>query len=175
MPRINDPFKTAAPGFDDPLGMLRACHERILRQCETLERMPQHVRTKGIDDEMRRAAARVYHYFSTSGQQHHRDEEEGLFPLLATGDLGPLIHGLEQDHARMERLWSQLAPLLQQPEQIPANTHFTAHIQEFVTLYRAHLEIENTRLLPQATAHLSGAQLIELGAGMASRRGVKPE
>jgi len=44
-----------APGFDDPLGLLRACHERILGHCDTLERLESHLRQHGADQDAQEA------------------------------------------------------------------------------------------------------------------------
>lgn len=46
-----------APGFDDPLALLRACHARILRQCETLGIMAERLAGGGLTPELRDAAA----------------------------------------------------------------------------------------------------------------------
>ena len=42
------PGKTA-PGFDDPLALLRACHERITERLDILERLPGHLSANGPD------------------------------------------------------------------------------------------------------------------------------
>ena len=41
---LSDP---AAPSFDDPLGMLSACHRRIERQLATLARLQRHLPEHG--------------------------------------------------------------------------------------------------------------------------------
>ena len=44
-----------APSFDDPLGMLRACHGRIERQLLTLGRLVRHLPEHGADADARAA------------------------------------------------------------------------------------------------------------------------
>src|SRR5689334_1951600 len=77
-----DPFAAPAPGFDEPLEMLAACHERIEAQLRTLEKLVEHLSQNcaangaahGADNSARDAAARVMRYFDTAGVEHHRDE-----------------------------------------------------------------------------------------------------
>lgn len=164
-----------APGFDDPLAMLRACHERILRQCATLEKLVAHLPTHGADRAARAAAAEVHRYFSTAGRHHHEDEEQDLFPLLrADPALAALLAGLHGEHVRMEALWRQLEPLLVAPDSIHAPDDFAEQVREFNMLYRAHIERENIELLPRAAQLLPAAVLAVIGARMAARRGVSP-
>ena len=42
-----------APDFDDPIGLLLACHNKILSHCETLEQLPAHLVSHGPDEEAR--------------------------------------------------------------------------------------------------------------------------
>jgi len=163
---------TPAPGFDQPLALLRACHERIQRQCATLDKLVAHLRTHGLDAEARRAAAEVHRYFTTAGRHHHADEEQDLFPLLR-GDpsLALLLAGLESDHRRMESLWSQLEPLLAAPDTITDIDALAARVRDFAALYAAHIERENSELLPRAEQLISGPLLAVIGERMARRRG----
>ncbi|HEX5338277.1 MAG TPA: hemerythrin domain-containing protein, partial [Gallionella sp.] len=66
----------AAPSFDHPLGMLHACHGKILRQCDTLTKLAAHLSRNGCDEQARQAAQGILRYFDTAGQFHHQDEEE---------------------------------------------------------------------------------------------------
>ncbi len=166
------PFPDAAPDFNDPLGLLRACHQRILHHCETLERLPAHLRDHGLDAAARTAVGNLLRYFTTAGRHHHQDEEQDLFPLLARQSLklADRVHRLHQDHARMETLWQALEPFLKKPDpaQVPE-----AAITEFVALYRDHIGRENDDLLEMAHHILSNADLKKLGTRMAERRGIR--
>ena len=164
---------TPAPGFDQPLALLRACHERIQRQCATLDKFVVHLRAHGLDTEARQAAAEVHRYFSTAGRHHHEDEEQDVFPLLrGEVTLAPLIAALEADHQRMENLWSQLQPLLAAPDTIRDIEPLATLVGNFNSLYAAHIERENSELLPRAEQLLTGPLLAVIGARMARRRGV---
>lgn len=169
-------FGSAAPGFDEPLGMLRACHERILRQCDTLVKLAAHIRAHGVDNDARVAATQVHRYFSTAGQHHHADEEEDLFPLLqAHPELQAILAGLQDDHRAMEAAWAALAPLLADPASLADVGDLAQRAESFRALYTRHIDVENNRLLPQAATLLSADQLARLGACMARRRGVELE
>ncbi|MDD4911031.1 MAG: hemerythrin domain-containing protein [Sideroxydans sp.] len=166
---------TAAPTFDDPLEMLRACHGRIEAQCVTLTRLGEHLSKQGCDEQAVQAARAILHYFDTAGQHHHQDEERDLFPrLIATHDqtVTALITRLLQEHQRMEAAWNNLRPLLQ----AIAEDHQTAldkHVaQHFIDVYATHIETENGTLLPLAQTLLNAEQLQAIGRNMASRRGV---
>ncbi len=164
-----------APGFDDPLAMLAACHERILRQCETLEKLAAHLRSAGLTPEARVAASEVHRYFTTAGRHHHQDEEQDLFPLLRSdASLAGLIDALAADHLRMEALWQGLEPLLAAPDSIHDLDGFAVQVAAFNALYARHIGRENGELLPRARELLPAAVLAVLGARMAARRGVSP-
>jgi hemerythrin-like domain-containing protein len=165
---------TPAPGFDEPLAMLRACHERIQRQCATLAKLAAHLRSDGLTHDARQAATDIHRYFSSAGRQHHADEEQDLFPALRTEPaLAGLLDTLARDHTAMESLWQRLEPLLAAPDTIHDLDDFARLAGEFNALYRQHIARENSELLPQAEQLLSVEQQRELGARMAARRGVR--
>lgn len=174
----DDPlFPPAAPDFSDPLGLLKACHGRILNHCDTLERLPGHVREKGLDTEARQAIARVHRYFSSAAKQHHEDEEQDLFPRLARQSLklAEAIHRLKLQHAAMAGEWEQLRPMLELPTRISDDPDgFAALVARFTGLYREHIEREEEEVLEPARHSLSGADLRKLGFAMAERRGQPP-
>lgn len=162
-----------APGFDDPLALLRACHARILKQCTTLDALVARLRTHGVDAEVRQAASDVYRYFTTAGRHHHEDEELDLFPLLrADPSLAALCAALQLDHDRMGQLWQQLEPWLAAPESIPSHDDVAARIAEFNALQRQHVERENRELLPRAESLLAPVLRAVIGERMARRRGI---
>jgi len=165
---------TPAPGFDDPLAMLTACHDRILKQCSTLEKLSTHLRRSGLTPDARAAATEVHRYFSTAGMLHHQDEEQDLFPLLrADSALASLIDGLAAEHRRMEVLWRQLEPQLARPETIIEDLDgFAALVSEFSQLYAGHVAREDRELLPRAREWLPAEVQSVIGARMAARRGI---
>ena len=165
----------AAPDFDDPLEMLAACHTRIESQCMTLLRLPAYLGERGNDAAVREAAAKVIRYFETAGRHHHQDEEQDLFPLLtARADAAQraLIENLAAQHQDLEAAWRALKPLLATLAEGGAVSE-ALPVERFAALYRAHINEENTRLLPFARAVLSVGELRALGENMARRRGIK--
>jgi len=174
---MTDPFKKPAPSFDDPLGMLMACHERILGHCETLLKLPDHMAEHGCDDEARQATRRIHTYFSTAGRDHHEDEEEDIFPRVdnSSTEVAEVIDGLRQQHRRMDTLWNTLEPLLAKPDGIEDIDGLRALAEEFAALYREHIGIENEFIRDQLRHLLSEAQLREIGRSMAQRRNVDPQ
>lgn len=167
----------AAPDFNDPLGLLRACHERILKQLATLLAMAERVAASGVDSEVRTAAAGVHRYFSTAGRHHHADEEQEIFPRLARQNLrlADLVHRLRRDHEAMDELWRQLEPLLARPATITDPAAFGELVARFSEVYRHHIALENDELLERAGHILSRDELQKIGARMAERRGVRVE
>lgn len=170
---MSEPLVPELPDFDDPLGVLRACHQRMLAQCGTLEKLPGHITAHGVDDEARSAIGRIVTYFSTSAVHHHQDEEQDLFPLLNRQSLklADIVHRLKQDHKTLDHLWQQLLPDLKKPGALAENADFGDHVAAFCAGYRAHVDAENKELLDMARHILSQKQLQEIGRSMARRRG----
>lgn len=170
----------AAPGFDEPLEMLRACHGRIEAQCDTLGKLLAHLERVGLDEQARQAAAAVLRYFDTAGKHHHADEEENLFPALLesvapgqAAEVQALVAGLLTEHGAMEQVWRKLRDPLRQIAEGQAAGLASNDVAEFTRRYRQHIELENTRLLPLAEQTLSDRQRESLGRAMAERRGAR--
>lgn len=165
----------AAPGFDRPLDVLEACHGRIARQCDTLEKLLAHLPAHGADIQARQAARAVLAYFDTAARHHHDDEERNLFPLLEqAGAPGAcdLVETLTPEHDELALLWRRLRAALQSVETGATSLLDETLILRFVALNRSHLEFENTHVLPLARRVLDAAGLARLGRAMAARRNV---
>ena len=165
----------AAPGFERPLAVLEACHGRIAKQCDTLEKLLAHLPAHGADAQARQAARAVLAYFDTAAVHHHDDEERNLFPLLEqAGAPGAcdLVETLTLEHDEQAQLWRRLRPQLAQIAGGQASALDVALTRRYVAMNRAHLEFENTRVLPLARQVLGAADLARLGRAMAARRGV---
>ncbi len=170
--QIGEKGTQVAPGFDDPLGLLAACHERIAGHCAALTRLAAHVRAHGGDREAREAASRIYHYFAQAGRLHHQDEEQDLVPLVARHDdtvLSANATRLMAEHRVLERAYAPLEALL---GALPAGP-CELPIEPYVGLMRAHMAIENAWLFPRARELLKPQEIAALGRAMAARRGVK--
>jgi len=170
-----DLFPPAAPDFSDPLGLLRACHERVFKHCDILENLAAHLANQGVDQETREAAAQVHRYFSVAAKHHHQDEEQDLFPRLARQSLklADQVHQLKQEHEQLDALWAELEPLLAKPASIENIEAFQSLAERFATAYRTHVQRENSDLLDMAQHIFSSDELKQIGLAMAERRGVK--
>lgn len=169
------PGTNNAPGFDDPLEMLQACHGRIQAQCATLEKLLRHLPEHGSDLQARQAALAILRYFDTAGHHHHTDEEQDLFPvLLATANVTAqrLVAHLLERHVELNAAWDSLRIRL---TCIAAGTDSLLEeerVREFIALYQTHIALENAQLLPLAKELLNAAQIETLGRKMSARRGV---
>lgn len=163
----------SAPGFDHPLEMLRACHGKILGQCETLKKLAAHLSGKDCDSHAQLATLGILRYFDTAGQFHHQDEEENLFPALrsCTGVDTALLDRLLSEHIVMLAAWNALRPQLVQLS-LGENIKLDAALcEQFIGSYSRHIALENAELLPHAATLLSQQQLKTMGQQMAHRRG----
>ncbi|MFO1396296.1 MAG: hemerythrin domain-containing protein [Burkholderiales bacterium] len=164
-----------APGFDDPLGVLRACHRRIEKQLATLARLRAHLPQHGADAQAVGAATAIMRYFDTAAVHHHEDEEESLFPrlLAARPDLAAVADRLEAEHVTMAQRYAALRERLVAIA-AQASTELPADVAEaFAAAYTAHIAFEEGQLFAQADAALDAATLATIGGEMAARRGVQ--
>jgi hemerythrin-like domain-containing protein len=163
----------AIPSFEDPLGLLAACHDRILTHCKLLGRIAEHHARGELGAAVHGACAQVTRYFTTAAVHHHEDEEHDLFPLLlrARADMAPLVTRLREEHARLEAVWKNLAPALAEPEAFDT-ADFHRRVGEFRAAYEAHIALENSELIPAARALIGKDDLVNIGKAMANRRGV---
>ncbi len=169
--------ETAAPGFDDPLGMLSACHGRIERQLATLERLQRHLPEHGCDADARAAARTILKYFDMAAPNHHADEEASVFPRLraaASIPVNALLAELESDHVVLTANWRRLRPLL---AAIAAGARANLSpklVADVRAAYDAHIAKEEDTLLPLAAQAFDALMLAAIGREMAQRRGIEP-
>lgn len=115
-------FRTPAAGFDQPLELWLACHDRVRRMCTLLQRLLEHVRKAGVDEQAKVTAVSIRRYFDEAAPRHHEDEEIDLFPRLLqrlegrteseAAGVRNAITLLDSDHREMGRLWSILRDAL---------------------------------------------------------------
>ncbi len=169
-----------APSFDEPIEMLKACHERIAAQCGTLEKLVAHLPLHGPDTQAQQAARNVMRYFDVAGPHHHADEEQDLFPMLT--EIGERLHSpvrepiaaLLGEHRALETAWAQLRAVLADIAQGRSVPLEQALVAAFVGAYRSHIAREEREILPFAEAHLDERQRAELSKTMVARRTVAP-
>ena len=169
------PPGSAAPGFDQPLDLLLACHGRIEKQCATLEKLVLHLAGPGPDLQAQQAARALLNYFDTAAVHHHEDEERNLFPLLEQSRPGVWCERVElltAEHDELAQLWRILRTPLQGLAEGKTASLPAERVERFIALNRSHIAFENERVLPLARASLTDADLERLGRAMAARRGV---
>lgn len=164
-----------SPSFDDPVGLLRACHLRIGRQLVTLERLARHLPLAGADESARKAAGSLLRYFDNAAPNHHADEAASVFPrlLARTASARDALIALENEHDRLETCWRRLRPLIagvasgQRANLPPGLAH------AFASLHAEHLRREDELLLPLCADWLTREDLESIGREMAARRDVR--
>ncbi len=161
---------------EPPLALVEACHTRIVRQCDTLEKLLAYWPLHGIDMAVQQAAAQVERYFSKAAPDHHADEEKDLFPALAAYLPAQQLEMLCAQHRSLEAAWAQLQPdLIALSRGItPSDSQWLTRVADFVTQNRAHYQFEDHEIIPLARAQLSAATLAQLDASMVARRRQTP-
>lgn len=174
-----DALPDSAPGFDQPIAVLKHCHDRIRKQLATLDRLVPHLASHGADPEARQAAAAVIKYFDKAAHLHHEDEEQDLVPMLqhtATGEdaalLARLVPGILAEHHEMDGLWQQLHEELRGVADGSAARLSEATVRRFVDMYTQHMTVEEGNIAPMAKRIFSAAQMAQLGSAMQGRRGI---
>ncbi|MCC7597372.1 pyridoxamine 5'-phosphate oxidase [Janthinobacterium sp. FW305-129] len=179
---MTTPLFDSVPGFDQPIAVLKHCHDKIRKQLSTLQNLLAHLVQHGNTADAQQAAKAVLQYFNKAAHLHHDDEEQDLMPMLqatATGDdaalLVTLVPEILADHQRMDQAWLTLRPEL---DAIAAGTgvQLSAHgVRDYVAAYQAHMSKEEGQLAPMAKRLFSAQQMEQLGTAMQRRRGIAPD
>jgi pyridoxamine 5'-phosphate oxidase len=173
---LHDP----APDFDQPIAVLKHCHDRIRKQLATLQKLPPHLAQHGADAEAQQAAGAVLRYFTQAAPHHHADEEQDLLPMLRLaaqdGDatqLERLLPEIAAEHLQMDAMWRTLETQLRQIASGSAPSLNESGVREFTELYTAHMEKEESYIAPMAKRLFDTAQMAQLGQAMKTRRGIR--
>jgi len=176
---MSSAFFEPAPGFDQPIAVLKHCHDRIRRQIGTMQRLGPHLQKHGADLEAQQAASAVLRYFSEAAPKHHADEEVDLLPALrgvADGEDADTLARLEpeilREHQQMDVLWNMLRPALAAIAAGDDTPLPEAALGPFSEMYLAHMVKEETVIAPMARRLLAPAQIARLGEAMRARRGI---
>lgn len=176
---MNNSLFEPAPDFDQPIAVLKHCHDRIRKQIRTLHNLVRHTPKSGQDLDMQQAAQAVLRYFNIAAPLHHADEENDLLPMLqstAEGEdanlLESLLPGIMSEHQHMDAAWSELDLQLQEIASGASHELSEASVARFAEMYAAHMEKEETQIAPMAKRLFSAAQMLQLGNAMRARRGV---
>lgn len=169
-----------APSFDEPIEMLRACHERIAAQCATLAKLAAHLPLHGADTQAQQAARNIMRYFDVAGPHHHADEEQDLFPMLIEATrrqcspVGERIASLLDEHRVLDAAWVQLRAVLADIAEGKTALLEQVWVADFAGAYRSHIAWEEGQIFPLAEAWLDRQQLARLSASMVARRAITP-
>ena len=179
---MTDFLPEAAPGFDQPVAVLKHCHGRIRKQLATMEKLLAHLPAHGADEQARQAASAVIKYFDKAAHLHHDDEEQDLIPMLravAQGDDAAALQALApvilQDHSDMDAMWQDLHEQLAMIADGSAAALSAGAVQRFAQRYLSHMEREETMVAPMALRLFSPEQMAQLGASMQARRGIEAD
>lgn len=174
---MTDSLIPIAPGFETPLEMIEACHDRLQAQLETLDRLAKWLPDHGVDRQVQQAATNVIRYFDVAAVNHHLDEEQDLFPLLLErvdaareSGLRDLIDWVLNDHQRMFAEWAAMRARLEPLSRGEESVLDIADARRFADIYRFHIEREEGEVLPYARALLGEADIANLAASMTARR-----
>ncbi|MBS0309339.1 MAG: hemerythrin domain-containing protein [Proteobacteria bacterium] len=176
---MTQPLFAAAPGFDQPLAVLKHCHDRIRKQLATLKKLQAHLPAAGADLEAQQAAHAILRYFNDAAPLHHADEEDDLLPQLeasAQGEdaqtLATLLPLILREHREMETLWRALDAQLAAIATGRAAALSEEDAGRFAMLYDAHMQREETQIAPMAMRLFSAEHMTRLGDAMRARRGL---
>jgi len=179
---MSESLMDAVPGFDQPIAVLKHCHDKIRKQLRTLQNLLTHLPQHGADAAAQGAAQAVLKYFNTAAHLHHADEEQDLLPMLestATGADLELIRTLKpqilDQHQQMDKDWHILNSQLERIAAGTAAELSADDVARFVQSYTAHMETEEAHVAPMAKRLFSPAQMAVFGEAMQRRRGIAPE
>ncbi|TJZ79148.1 hemerythrin domain-containing protein [Chitiniphilus eburneus] len=170
---MRDPFNTEAVGFDDPLAMLHACHERVRHYAGLLPRLAAHVTEHGVDAQAVEAARAILRYFDVAAPLHHADEDDDLFALLAgrlQGEPLRVLRELQVEHDVLGVQWQHWRGLLMSLIQGHGAVLNEVSAMAFAQQYIAHADREETHVYPWAETLVRPDELVKMGRRMAARR-----
>ena len=174
--------KKTESDFDDPVGMLRDCHKRIIYFVGALAFAAKKFNGLPLPHDVRSTVLSSLRYFHEAAPNHNADEEQSLFPRMRTS-IGPeeyaavLMQSLEGEHRWAEsqhevadnlfRIWISNGCIGEEESETLVST--LTQLQEF---YAEHIRHEEVTIFPLAEDSLSTTQVASIGVEMATRRGV---
>jgi hemerythrin-like domain-containing protein len=172
---MDQPPTPQSPDFSDPLAVLRACQQDILKQCEALEGLPAHISDQGFGAEARSRIGQAVQFFTTTAPQHQQDKESDLYPILNRQSLklADILFRLRKEQQRLSELWDSLVLDFKKGAELVEDGTFPDRIGAFCNGYRDYIQRENRELLSMAQHILSHRQLEDIGRAMARRRGIR--
>jgi hemerythrin-like domain-containing protein len=169
-----------AHNFSDPTGLLSDCHRRIEMFLGVLERVASVI-DRPLTEDTRPALESALRYFREAAPKHTADEEESLFPRLRQMHLPEIedaierLEPLEHDHVLAASLHAEVEELGQRYIAVgslesPGAEAFRKAIASLVSIYKQHINIEDSLVFPLAARALSAAEKAAIADEMAARR-----
>jgi hemerythrin-like domain-containing protein len=166
-----------APGMDEPLEMLSACHERVHARLATLERLVHWLPGHGADVQAQQAAVAVMRYFDLAAVNHHLDEENDLLPVMRTRvaaadaqRLALLETRILDEHRSLAALWADMRRRLAAIAAGDDGELDEAAVSAFCAAYAEHIAFEETEVLPWAERLLGDEERAAMSVTMTARR-----
>lgn len=170
---------TTRPGFEDPIEILNACHDKVRHFASLTIRLRDYLQKVGMDATATEAATRVRRYFNVAAVLHHQDEEQDLFPALLMLPEGLLsssvrdaltqsIQSLGREHETLGEAWSQIDRWLERIE-AGESAPEPACVDLFAHAYTHHADREENEIYPFAK-YLNEQERQRIGQNMVNRR-----
>ena len=173
------PLFDTIPGFDQPIAVLKHCHDKIRKQITTMQNLLSHLAQYGANFDAQQGAKAVLQYFNKAAHLHHEDEEQDLMPMLQASASGAdaellqaLVPEILADHRRMDLAWASIKGQLDAIASGSAAQLSAPEVARFAEAYQAHMAKEEGQLAPMAKRLFSAEQMAQLGAAMQRRRGI---
>lgn len=150
------------PKVNAPFEQLTRSHRRLE---EALAALADAARGERLDE----ATARdVADFLARQVKRHEADEEQSLFPRLATNaDLAPILEQLRAEHAAHVALHERLDRALAEADLLEIR-RLAAALED---AYRTHIDVEEAVVFPAARRTLNEQDLAAIVDEMQARRG----
>lgn len=183
-PAFASPVSIAELGIriHDPIQHLQHCHEQIERSLSIVHNAVASL--KSTEPVLRAEAATALDYelalLHLLAKLHTQDEEQSFFPRLRrtlkdSDGLGELMQFCESQHREGEAIFEQLALCVRNlaSSRGPSADNQISRLEDLVgqltNHYRPHIDLENERLLGQASHYLNALDLDEMTQEMRVR------
>lgn len=150
---------------------LERCHRRLEERLEELDASATALRRSGAVGAHWSSVADVLAYLERAGVRHDEDEEQSVFPRLAShASLRPLLKRLRADHRSQRALVVALAKLVAAPKTKKSVQTLSEITRALRAEYLAHIRREDSQLLPAIAQHIGEHEQAIMAAEMAARR-----
>ncbi|MBX3233037.1 MAG: hemerythrin domain-containing protein [Labilithrix sp.] len=150
----------------DPFAQLERCHRRLEEACAALG--------EAVDAHDLETVADVAAFFARQIKRHEDDEDRSLFPRLqGRPELAADLARLTDEHVEHGKLQVRLDDAVAGRLDPSADLwkELGAVADALIRAYRAHIDVEETRIFPAARATLGPTDLAAIRTEMDARRG----